>query len=252
MDHLPATIPALLACTAAFVAGGVVKGVISIGLPIVGLPLLTLVVDVPTAVGLLLIPIFASNLVQAFEGKGTFPLLRRFRLVSVTLAIGIFVGSALLARLDQRLLLLIVGGFAIAASLIVLLKPHLAIPPRTERWLGGPVGLAAGIIGGMSTLFGPILTVYIIGLKLSRDEFVKTVSLLYSIGAGCLLLGAISQGTAGPSVLAASAVCMVPVYAGMMIGRRIRERIDSTLFYRLVLVAVLLGGANMVRQGLGF
>jgi len=252
MDHLLASTPALIACTLAFVAGGIVKGVISIGLPIVGLPFLTLFVDVPTAVGLLLVPIFASNLVQAAEGRGTLSLIRRFRALMVALVIGIFIGSALLARLDQKLLLLVVGGFAIAASLTVLLKPSLAISKRTERWLGFPIGLAAGVIGGMSTLFGPLVTVFVIGLRLDRDEFVKAISLLYSVAAGCLLLGAVWAGTAGARVLLASTLCMVPVYAGMLIGRRIRESIDPALFYRLVLCAVLLGGANMVRQGLGF
>jgi uncharacterized protein len=252
MDHLLASMPALAACAIAFVFGGVVKGVISVGLPMVGLPLLTLVVDVPTAVGLLLVPVFASNLLQAIEGKNTVPLLRRFWLLSVGIAIGIFTGTAMLARLDPKLLLLAVGAFSIAASLTVLLKPNLTIPPRAERWLALPVGLAAGVIGGMSTLFGPILTVFVIGLKPTRDEFVKAISLLYTIAASCLLIGGISHGAAGTTVLIASALCMIPVYAGMLIGRRIREHIDPTLFYRLVLGTVLLGGANMVRQGLGF
>lgn len=252
MDHLLASTPALLACTLAFIAGGVVKGVISIGLPIVGLPLLTLVVDVPTAVGLLLVPILLSNLVQAIEGKGTLAVLRRFALLIVGLVIGILVGSAMLARLDQKVLLLVVGGFALAASLSALANPSLAVPPRAERWLSLPVGFAAGVIGGMSTLFGPVLAVYVIGLKLGRDEFVKAISQLYTIAAACLLVFGVSQGAAGPGVLVASALCMIPVYAGMMIGRRIRERIEPALFYRLVLGAVLLGGVNMVRQGLGF
>src|SRR3974390_1708328 len=149
MEQLLAAPLSLLACLAAFVAGGVVKGLISIGLPIVGLPFLTLFVDVKTAVGLLLVPIFASNLVQAFEGKGTFSLMRRFRVLMVALAAGIFIGTALLVRLDQKLLLLVVGAFAIAASLTVLLKPSLAIPPHVERWLAAPIGLVAGVVGGI-------------------------------------------------------------------------------------------------------
>jgi len=252
MEQLITSPLSLLACAMAFVAGGVVKGLISIGLPIVGLPFLTLFVDVKTAVGLLLVPIFASNLVQAFEGKGTFSLMHRFRVLMIALAAGIFIGTALLVRLDQKLLLLVVGAFAIAASLIVLLKPTLAIPPRVERALAVPVGLAAGVIGGMSTLFGPLVTIFVIGLKLDRDDFVKAISLLYTIAAGCLLVGSILQGAAGPTVLIASSLCMIPVYFGMVIGRRIRQMIDPALFYRMVLVFVFLGGANMVRQGLGF
>jgi uncharacterized membrane protein YfcA len=242
----------LLACAAAFAFGGVVKGVISIGLPLVGLPLLTLVVDVPTAVGLLLLPVFFSNLLQAIEGKGTLVLLRRFWLLILCLAVGTFFGTAMLTRLDQKQLLLLVGSFAVAASLVTLFNPRLAIAPRAERRLAVPVGLAAGVIGGMSTLFGPVLVVYVIGLKLERDVFVKAISLLYTIAMFCLLVGGLSRGIASPTALLLSALAMIPVYVGMLIGRRVRERIDPELFRRLVLATVLVTGANMVRQGLGF
>jgi uncharacterized membrane protein YfcA len=190
--------------------------------------------------------------VQAFEGKGTLAQVRRFGPLIAAVAIGIFTGTALLTRLDQKVLLLVVGAFSIATSLTVVFKPNLAIAPSAERWLAVPVGLAAGVIGGMSTLFGPILTVYIIGLKLERDDFVKAISLVYTAAAGCLLVGGVSQGAAGPLVLVASTICMIPVYVGMLIGRRVRDHLDAALFYRLVLAVVFLGGANMVRQGLGF
>jgi uncharacterized membrane protein YfcA len=252
MDQLIASLPLILACSGAFLIGGVVKGVISIGLPLVGLPFLTMVVDVPTAVSLLLIPIFVSNLVQAIEGPGTLALLRRFWLLIVCLAVGTYIGSAMLTRLDQKQLLLVVGTSAVASSIATLLNPNLAIPPRAERWLAAPVGLAAGVIGGMSTLFGLVLAVYVIGLKLPRDLFVKCISLLYTIAAFYIVVGAVSHGATGPVALLLSALSMIPVYAGMLIGRRIRDRTQPEMFRRLVLGTVLLTGANMVRQGLGW
>ena len=252
MNQLVADLPVVLVCAAAFITGGVVKGVTAIGMPLVGLPLLTLVVDVPTAVGLLVVPILASNVVQGLEGSGTLMLLRRFSTLILCLLIGIFIGTAMLARLEQSQLLLVVGLFAVAASLAALLNPSLTIPTWAERWLAPPAGLAAGVVGGMSTLVGPILAVYLIGLKLPRDVFVKCMGLLYTITGICLLVGGLSQGMAGPTTLMLSALGIIPVYAGMVIGQRIRARIDPDLFRRLVLAIVLLTGANMLRQGLGF
>jgi uncharacterized membrane protein YfcA len=252
MDIVIASWPVVLACTAAFVAGGVVKGVISIGLPMVGLPLLTLVVDVPTAVGLLLVPIFLSNLVQAIEGDGTLALLRRFAVLIACMVAGTFIGTALLARLDQKILLLVVGLFAVLASINALLNPRIAVTPAAERWLVAPVGLASGVIGGMSTLFGPILAIYVISLKLPRDVFVKCISVLYTVAAACLLVAGVTQKVAGVHELFLSSLAMIPVFAGMRIGRRIREKTDPELFRKLVLGVVLVTGANMVRQGLGW
>lgn len=250
LPALLANLPTILACTAALAAGGVVKGTISIGLPLVGLPLMMLAVDVPTAVNLLAVPIMLSNLVQAIEGPGTRMVMRRFGPMLACLAAGTFAGTALLARLDQRVLLLAVGAFTLVFGTLSLLRPRLAIPPRLERWLGPPVGLLAGLIGGMSTLFGPVLALFIVGLKLPRDLFVKTVSILYTTAGAVLLIGGATHGTAGPADIALSTAAMVPVYGGMIVGQRLRNRLDAEKFQLLVLIAVLAAGANILRTGL--
>ena len=48
-----------------FLLAGMVKGVIGLGLPTVSLALLTVATDLPTAMGLLLVPSFVTNLWQA-------------------------------------------------------------------------------------------------------------------------------------------------------------------------------------------
>jgi uncharacterized protein len=252
IDHINAIWPAVLVCTAAFAVGGFVKGVVSIGMPLAALPLFTFVVDVRTAVGLLLLPILVSNVVQGFEGPGTYAFLRRFLPLIACLVLGSFIGSAMLASLEQKQLLLLVGSFAAVAAILSLMNPRLAIPAHGERWLSPPVGFASGVIGGMSTLYGPILIVYLIGLKLPRDEFVKGMSLLYLTAAVCLILGSLSQKTAGTFEFAMSAVGIIPVYFGMLVGRAVRKRINPDIFRKLVLGFLLITGVNMIRQGMGF
>jgi hypothetical protein len=252
MDEFLSQLPATVACTAALMAAGTVKGIISLGLPLVGLPLLMFAVDVPTAIGLLMVPLVVSNLIQAIEGPGTLALIRRFWLLLVCLAAGTLVGTRLFAALDRDVLLLTIGPLAIVMATASMLQPNLAIAPRTERWLGPVIGFAAGVIGGMSSLFGPILALYVVGLRLPRDVFVKAIALHYVTAASFLLLGGAAQGWAGPRVLLLSALGMVPVYVGMRIGIRIRKRVDPERFRLAVLCVVWLTGANMVRLGLGY
>jgi uncharacterized membrane protein YfcA len=52
--------------------------------------------------------------------------------------------------------------------------------------------------------------------------------------------------------MAMSVLGMVPVYLGMMIGQRIRSRIDQKAFRILVLGVIWITGANMIRSGLGY
>jgi uncharacterized protein len=252
MDQFLPLLPTILGCLIALVLAGVVKGVVSLGLPLTALPVLMLVVDVPAAINLLAVPIVLSNLLQAFEGGGTRAMLRRFWLTMICLAVGTLVGTALFAALDQKVLLLSIGSFAVFFAIIALLQPHLVIPPTAERWLGPPVGFISGVIGGMSALFGPVLATYVVGLRLPPLLFVKAISILYVTAASMLLVGNIWHGTTGPRDIAISVLAMIPVYVGMLLGRRIRHRLDPEKFQLLVLLVVLVTGANMIRGGLGW
>ena len=244
-------LPIILACAIALLLSGLVKGILALGLPLVGMPLLTLVVELPTAIAILMVPLVLSNLIQAIEGRGTLAMLKRFWPVIICLIGGTFVGTALFAALDRQVLLLTVGVLAIVLSTFSILQPHVTIPRRMESWIGPPIGLVSGVIGGMSTLFGPLLAVYVVGLKLPRDDFVKAISILYLIAALCLTIGGTAQGTASATELTWSALGMIPVYFGMLIGQRIRRHINPERFRLLVLGVVWLTGANLIRMGLG-
>ena len=252
MDQLLSVLPTILACSAAFLVAGTVKGVIALGLPLAGLPLLMLAVDVQTAITLLMVPLVLSNLLQALQGSGTAALLRRFWPVLVALGIGTFVGLALFSVLDRHVLLLTIGALAIFFSTLSMLQPNLAVPPQAELWLGPPIGFLAGILGGMSTLFGPPLAIYVVGLRLPRDTFVKVISIMYLAASSFLLLGGAGAGTAAPRDLFLSLLAMIPVYIGMLIGQCIRRYVDPERFRLLVLAVVWLTGANLIRMGSGF
>ena len=62
---------------AVFVAGGVVKGTLGIGLPLVSVPLLSLFIPATHAIALVAMPVLVSNAWQAFD-SGKLQSLRRF------------------------------------------------------------------------------------------------------------------------------------------------------------------------------
>ena len=63
---------------AVFLVAGLVKGVIGLGLPTVSLAVLTVAVNLPVAVLLMVIPSAVTNVWQAVDGPHTMALLRRF------------------------------------------------------------------------------------------------------------------------------------------------------------------------------
>ena len=68
---------ALLGIVAALLLGGMVKGVVSIGVPLVAMPILSQFMPIKEAVLLLSMPIILGNIPQALEGGDMLPTVRR-------------------------------------------------------------------------------------------------------------------------------------------------------------------------------
>ena len=89
-------------CAIALILGGTVKGALGIGIPLVSVPLLALVMQVPQAVALMPIPILIANVWQAFYGGHFFATVRRFWPVIIPLIIGTVFGVKILAKNGVR------------------------------------------------------------------------------------------------------------------------------------------------------
>jgi len=103
----------------------------------------------------------------------------------------------------------------------------------------------------MSTLFGPVLTLFMVGLNLPPSVFVKAISILYTAAGAFLLVSGAAHGTASGTDMLLSVAAMIPVYGGMLVGQRMRNRLNAERFRFLVLITVVVTGANMIRTGLG-
>ena len=79
-----------------FLLAGTVKGVIGLGLPTVSLAGLSIFVELPVAVMLMVIPSAITNLWQAIDGPHFVELLRRFWLMLLASAIGVWFAYGLL------------------------------------------------------------------------------------------------------------------------------------------------------------
>jgi len=67
----------LIVLTFSLVVAGLMKGIIGVGMPIVAIPLLSMLIDVRAAVMLLAVPLILTNIPQALEGGRTLECFRR-------------------------------------------------------------------------------------------------------------------------------------------------------------------------------
>ncbi|MGQ0663911.1 MAG: sulfite exporter TauE/SafE family protein [Pseudomonadota bacterium] len=238
-------------CALALLAGGAVKGVVGVGLPLVAMPLLTFAIDIKSAIALLVVPMIVSNLVQSFEGGMIVALLRRHWPLVVVLAVTLVLSVKALAVFSERTLLAIIGTTVIAFTLVGHFQPTFRIARPRERWAAPLAGAIAGFLGGTTTFFGPPLLIYVGALRLPKDEFVPAISLAFSTGSIALAVGLASYGVAGPAELGLSVVALVPVFAGLWAGQRVRFRLDELWFDRLRLVVYLASGSTFLLRAAG-
>lgn len=225
--------------------GGVVKGALGVGLPLVSVPMLSLLVPAPQAMGLLVVPVLLSNIIQAWQGGRLVYALRRFTPLMLAQLAATLLAVFWSQQLSLRALNVVIAVTVISAVLIMVFQPRGEVPARHQWWAGPAVGALAGVLGGLSSLPGPMLITYLMALRLKREEFVGSISIIYFFGAVPMYVAMLWWDRFGWSEVGWSCLAMVPVYLGMTLGTRLRGRMSEDLFRRalfafLVMLSIVL------------
>ncbi|MGO1119352.1 TSUP family transporter [Rhodovibrionaceae bacterium A322] len=238
----------LMLVFATFLLAGLVKGVVGLGMPTVSLVLLALVLDLPSAMALLLVPTFATNLWQALVGPHLLEVLRRTWpfLLLATLMIG--PGSIMLVLVELSWLTLLLGLSLILYGLVGLAGWRFDLSARQDRWAGPSLGALNGVLTGMTGAFAVPGVFYLQALGLSRDQLIQAMGLLFGLSTVGLAVSLGGQGFLDGEMGVQSALALVPALLGMLAGQKIRQRLSEQLFRRLLFLALLFMGLYMAGQ----
>ncbi|MFM1987479.1 MAG: hypothetical protein RJA99_436 [Pseudomonadota bacterium] len=231
----PPGLAVLAAVAGAFVLGGIVKGLLGVGLPLVIVPLLALVIPTPKAIALMGIPILVSNVVQSMDGGHVGYALRRFAWLLVPMVAITALTVRMTLDLPLKLLNALVAGALLLAIALMTWNPRLDIDARGERRWGIAVGVASGLMGGVSSMMGPLVITYLVALGLDRERFVGSISVIYLAGALPLFGSMAALGMLGVPEVVLSGLALAPMFGGMALGRRLRHRVGEAAFRRMLL-----------------
>jgi len=234
----------------ALVVGGTVKGIIGVGYPMVAVSFMSSLIEVPTAVVLVILPSVACNFWQSGITRGSWALLGRFWPVIVPLSIGLWWSAGMMAKARPDNLFIALGILVMGFSVLNLYTPHLRIPGRGERWAGAAAGIVSGIMGGFSTVFGPPITMYLVALDLEKEDFIRCVGLIFLSGSSMLAISYWTHGVLHSGNIAWSISACLPVVLGYGVGQWVRGFVDQDKFRKLLLGALILVGLNLLRRGL--
>ena len=235
---------------AALLLAAFVKGTTGLGFPMIATPTVALLLDIRTAVTILIIPNLAMDITQVFRGGFPYPMLRRFGWFLVLTVGGVFLGTKVLVTLPLWVLNLCLGVMVLLFVASTWLRLEFTISPQTERILSPPAGLISGFLNGMTNAAGPALAIYLYGLKLEKKDFIKSIATIFVITKTSQLAAVSTWNLLNWVTLSLSLGVTLFVLLGFYAGLKIQDRVNQQTFNRVLLVLLFAIGIILIGRAL--
>ena len=232
--------------TLSLLVAAFVKGAIAFGFPTIATPLFALVMDVKTAVAILILPNLAMDLVQSARRPGLVATLRRHAVLYATGIAGTFVGTYWLKRSSDRHAMLVLGVFVLVFVALNVSRLPIRVPASWERHLAAPAGLVAGVMGGITNAHGTALVIYFYALGLDKGEFVRAISLAFIVYKAAQLAAVVQTGIMTLDLFWVSVLATLAALIAFRLGLYVQDRLNQRAFNRAILGVLTALGALLV------
>ncbi len=232
-----------------FLLAGTVKGVIGLGLPTVSLAALTVAIELPEAVLLMVIPSVVTNIWQAVDGPHFLALVRRFWLMLLASAVGVWFSYGFLLVTNPKAMTGLLG-IVLCVYAAISLRGGRPIPRIIhERLVSPAVGLVAGILAGATGSVVMPMVPFLQALKLERDALVQMMGIAFAVSTGAIGLAIAGHGSYDGSLVLLSIVALAPAIVGMKLGQSLRRRLSERMFRRWLFIGLLVIGIRLIWKG---
>jgi len=242
--------PAQLLLISVVIAGAAaIKGAMGFGFPLVGIPLLSAIIGPRAAVPVIAVPTLLSNFIMVSRGSGS-RASAHLLLVIAGLIVGTLAGAAVIKVLDPRMLSVLVGAVALGYVIATAFRLTALVPEAVGRRAAPVVGLAAGVLGGATGIFAPLLASYLHLLHMAKRDFVFWLTIMFFVSNTVQVASYAHLGLYAGPLLALALIGCVPMAIGTWSGMALQDRIDPEMFGRIVLGIVFIASLNLLVRGL--
>jgi uncharacterized protein len=242
--------PTLVLVGIALLFASFVKGASGLGFPLIATTTVALLLDIRTAITILLIPNIVMDVAQVFRGGLPFAVLRRFAWFFVATIVGVFLGTAVLVKLPLWILNFCLGVMVLVFVAFNWLKVELRITPDLESILMVPVGFISGFLNGITNAAGPVLAIYLYSLRLDKREFIKSIATIFVFTKLSQLAAVSSWNLFNSSTLLLSLQVTAFTLLGFYAGLKTQDRIPQQTFNRALLILLFLIGVTLLARAL--
>jgi uncharacterized membrane protein YfcA len=227
-----------------------VKGTTGMGFPLIATPVVALLLDIRTAVTILLIPNIVMDATQILRRNFPTEVFRRFAWMLWPNVIGVFLGTKTLVALPIWILNLTLGIVVIAFVASNLFRLDSQVTPRLEGILSPVVGFIGGFIMGMTNAGGPVFAIYLFSLRLSKTDFIKSIATIFIINKVSQLIAVSTWNLLTPSTLRLSLVVTLYILLGFYLGLKSQDRVNQKTFNRVLQSLLFVVGVTLIVRAL--
>ena len=241
----------LIVCLVMLIAG-TVKGIAGLGLPTIAVSLLVFFFDAHQSLGLIVLPLLFSNLLQAWQSGQFRWVFSNFWPYLGAIALTIFITSSFASQVNERIiyLLIVMGIFLFLVSQKKL--PRINLSGKYHVLTAGCAGTLAGILGGLTTVWGPPTIIFLRMLGLAKEEFVRATGWMFLIGSIPLTAGYWMGGILTVELIPVGLLASLMAMCGVVLGKHFRSRISEKHFVMVIDIILALMAINLLRKSLGF
>ncbi|MFK0165497.1 sulfite exporter TauE/SafE family protein [Rhizobium sp. NPDC090279] len=227
----------------------VMKGAFGGGFSIIGIPLLSIVMD-PVTAGGLLAPLFvAMDLFALRYWKPSTWSKPDLVLLLPGLIFGIGFGYLLFRLLDHHAIAIVMGATTLIFVGLWLVRGA-EIPKRPRS---APKAIAAGLASGVTTMVahsgGPPLAMYLLPLGLSKEIYAGTTSLFFTVGNATKAVPWLLLVKPTTDLWILMAICLFAIPSGVSLGWRLHAVLDQRQIYRACYGLLVLTAAKLLWDG---
>tara|TARA_B110000003_G_scaffold17113_1_gene16860 strand:+ start:431 stop:1174 length:744 start_codon:yes stop_codon:yes gene_type:complete len=226
--------------------GGFTKGVISWGFPVISLPILSIVLPPTSAIFILFFPIIFANIREIrFSNFNNYKKLMPYG--SGTF-IGILLGAYIFHNTKSEIISIAIGftiiGFALVNFYGFKIKESLILNKIFSMFYG----LFSGVIGGMTTVLGPLMIMYLVSLDLPKKVFAENVSfLVFATLIPLYIMFFLFQKVVINDFLVTT-LALIPSILMQYLGLKIRDKIPQTIFKNMTLIFLSVVGILVINK----
>jgi uncharacterized membrane protein YfcA len=235
---------------AALLLAAFVKGATGLGFPLIATPTIALLLDIRTAVTVLILPNLFMDSAQVIRDGIPYDVFRRFSSLILPTIIGVFLGTMALVRTPLWILNFCLGVMVLLFVLSNLLKFDFIISARGEKVLSPLFGFLSGFLNGLTNAAGPTLAIYLYSLRLDKRTFVKSLATIFVITKISQLIAISTWNLFNWETITLSVQVLLFTLAGFYAGIKAQDRVNQRNFNRGLLVLLSVIGVILLLRAL--